>query len=339
MNDTGRQFGSAELGRRMDAFFKELLGLVSDTTDEAVHETRIESRRMRAALEAFRDIFPRRPFDSVYREVRQITRILGVPRESAVSMALIRDLTENRPADPSCLEYLHKRFASRLKKQEKQLRKKLGRIDPHRLRSRVEFLISKIDANEKRAASSSQPALFQMSESALEQGARVLEGLTSSIREFPAIRRFEQASDEELHTLRIAAKKARYVMEIYSSVWPGGLSDQIDKARKFQQAAGKYNDWSVLCRHFVDEVGRLNSPDSIGLAFEIGKLSSYVEMLKKDLKVRMRGALIEFQKNLSCLSYAHKSPCKLKINDLSRVTRKTRQKKSSPSKIAGQDVA
>jgi CHAD domain-containing protein len=339
MENNGREFGLAMLGRRVDAFFKELLALVSNTTDETVHQTRIESRRMRAALEAFRDRFPARPYDAVYREVRQITRILGAPRESAVSMSLIRELVENRSGDMSCLKYLDKRFAFRRKKQEKQLRKRLGRIDPHRLKSRLEFLISKMDASEGNSASAFQPTLFQMNESALEQAVRVLTSLTVSISEFPAIRRFEQASDEELHSLRIAAKKARYAMEIYSTIWPGGLSEHIEKARKFQQAAGKYNDWSVLPRHFDDEVKRLVSPDSVYLAFEIGKLSSYVEMRKTELRVNIRAALIEFQKSLSKLSCTSRTPAGSGMSALSRVTRKSRQKKSSAGKQTGDIVA
>jgi CHAD domain-containing protein len=339
MYHTCQEFGIAVLGRRVDAFFKVFFELVSNTTEEAVHQTRIESRRMRAALEAFRGMFPARPFESIYREVRQITRILGAPRESAVSISLIQELADSGSADASCLEYLGKRFASRLKKQEKQLRKRLGRVDPHRLRSRLEFLISIMDQSEGNTASPSQPTLFRMSESALEQGVRVLTDLTASISEFPATRRFDQASDEELHSLRIAAKKTRYAMELYDSIWPGGLSERTEKARNFQQAAGKYNDWSVLCRYFDDEVKRLKTKDSVFLAFGIGRLSSYVELRKKSLKIRMRETLVEFQKSLRGLFGAKKLRTELNMRALSRVTRKSQQRKSSAGKTNGQIVA
>jgi CHAD domain-containing protein len=339
MGKTAQEYGRAVLGYRVDAFFKELADLVSGMTDEAVHQTRVESRRMRAALEAFREMFPVRSFNSVYREVRRVTRILGRPRESAVCVALIRELEETRAAEPFCLEFLRKRFASKLKKEERQLHKRLERIDTQQLRSRIDSLISSINADEVRSSNPSQPSLFPMNESAVENSIRVLTGLAVPVHEYLAMRKFDLTSDEEIHSLRIAAKKIRYAMEIYSSIWPGGLSDRIKRARKFQQAAGKYNDWSVLCGRFEKEVQRLESAESVNLAYEIGKLSVHVGMRKRELKTKMRSALIEFKKSLRGISGANKLRPRSDLSALIPAVRRSQRKKSSNGKTARQGAA
>jgi CHAD domain-containing protein len=314
MKKGGPEFGVKVLRYRVDVFSKKVFRLVSDITDETIHETRVESRRMRAALEAFQERFPPRPFESAYRAVRRITNILGRPRETAVSLGLIRELAGSGEAEPFCLEYLDRRFAARLGKQEKRLHKELRRIDPLRLRSRLEFLLSIMEPasallrkhSDRQVSHPVQPTLFPMNESATEQAYRILTGLTKAIFEFRTTQRFNTASDTELHALRIAAKKSRYAMEIYTSIWPGGLADRIEKARRLQVAGGTHNDWSVLRLRFEDEIKRLDSPSSVALAFQIGRLAAYAEQRKTGIRATMRTALIEFQESLAGLSYTGK---------------------------------
>jgi len=357
MSRVEHEFALKVLRFRADVFSKKVIKLVSDITDETVHEARVESRRMRAALEAFREMFPSRPFDSVHRAVRQMTRLLGRPRETAVSLSLIRELTRSGAAEPFCLKYLHKRFASRLKKQEGWLHKRLRRIDPARLLSRLQCLLSEIEPNEhhvsarhaavsssahgrRRTSNRCQPTLFQMRESAVEHSHRVVTGLTAPISEFQT-QRFDNATDEEFHSLRIAAKRSRYAMEIFSSIWPGGLSNCIEKARRFQNAGGAYNDWSALCSRFEREIERLDSAASVHLAFQIGRLAAAAESRKASAKVSMRAALVEFQKSLAGLAYANRLKAASNLRTMivapsSRNTkRRSPQRKRSPANQRG----
>jgi CHAD domain-containing protein len=331
MVKTTKEFCQQVLRSRMDSFLKKLRSLESKMTGAGVHKTRVDSRRMRATLDAFQELFPPRPFGAVYREIRSVTRILGGPREIAVTLGLVRELEQNELTEDSCLKYLRKKFVARLKKQEKKLQRKLAGIDLPRLRSRLEFLISVIESDElhrvrqtgspalrvrrrRRISHSSQDTLFPMSESAVEHAARVFQKVAAPISEFRTDRQFKAASDEELHSLRISAKKVRYAMEIFSSAWRGGLKDCIEKARKLQEAGGKYNDWSVLCRCFNEEIKRLNSSESVHLAFQIGRLAALAELRKEDLKVDMREALMELQRGFDVLAGRDRTQLKLKFN-------------------------
>jgi len=317
MEKTDQEFGAEAFRFRADRLIRRLLELVSEATDESVHQTRVESRRTRSVLEAFQQMFPPRPFNSAYSKVRRITQILGEPRETAVSLRLLRELAQDGAAGRSCLKYLDKRLNSRLKKQEEQVRKKIRRIDPLRLSSRLEFLLSIMDSGEvprnaqpgnapspnpKRSHTSRpfQPALFQMRQSAAAQGFRIVAGYAKPILEYRTTQRFDSATDNELHSLRIEAKKARYAMEIYSSVWPGGLSRYLEKTRSFQDAAGLYHDWGVLRRYMDREVKRLSN-GSLRRAFEIGRLSESIELRRIGLREAMRPALLELQESVAGL--------------------------------------
>ena len=125
---------------------------------------------------------------------------------------------EPTTAECACLDYLQRRLFSKLKKQKARLEKKLKRIDPLRIRSKIDFLISIMEPGELK-----EPTLFPMRVTAAMRFCRILEGFAALFTKYRPTGQFDTATDADLHSLRIAAKKARYTMEIFSPVWPGGL--------------------------------------------------------------------------------------------------------------------
>lgn len=54
----------------------------SDGTDiEFVHDMRVASRRLRAAMDNFADCFEKEPFKKYYKQIRTITRTMGAVRD------------------------------------------------------------------------------------------------------------------------------------------------------------------------------------------------------------------------------------------------------------------
>jgi CHAD domain-containing protein len=307
MRKTDLAFASKTLHHRVDVFCRRLSKVVSGISDRAVHDTRVESRRMRAALEAFGALFPPNPLSLVLRDVRRITRLLGKPRETAVCIDLMHELEDQAKTEPSCRKVLDTRLSSRLKKQAIRLQKKIQRIDPIRIRSRLDFLLSVMepDATDGTDASRGHPVqqrlVFAGRESAVFQAARILSTAFSPVLRYHAEKFFDTATDEELHGLRIAAKKARYAMEIYSPIWPGGLEEHIATARRFQDAAGSYHDWGVLCQHLSKEAARLEPRNPPLLLSEIGRLAACTVSRQAGLRPILRDALLELQDQFAAL--------------------------------------
>lgn len=85
---------------------------VLDTGDiERVHDMRVATRRLRAALEVFEPCFPRKPYGRALREVKRVADGLGERRDRDVAIAALRGFNDQMPAaDRRGVESLIARF-------------------------------------------------------------------------------------------------------------------------------------------------------------------------------------------------------------------------------------
>src|SRR5436190_23426036 len=97
-------FSRQVIADRAASLFKELCSLQAKVREDSIHDTRVASRRMRAALEAFRDLYPARRWKALYERVKQITKVLGKTREAAVDLSLVRELADGDMAEHLCRE-------------------------------------------------------------------------------------------------------------------------------------------------------------------------------------------------------------------------------------------
>ena len=71
---------------------------VLDTGDiERVHDMRVATRRLRAALEVFEPCFPRKPYRKVLREVKALADGLGERRDRDVAIAALGGFNDQMP--------------------------------------------------------------------------------------------------------------------------------------------------------------------------------------------------------------------------------------------------
>jgi CHAD domain-containing protein len=223
-------------------------------------------------------------------------------------------------AERLCREFLAEKIQRKLRKQEKRMRRKLKTIDPRRLRSQVDFLLSGMEPREvldaalssppvpepargrRRAGqASARPTLLRRQENARGRAQRIFAELAKPILCFRPRYDFRRATDEQLHALRITAKKLRYAMEIFGPIWPGGLEDPIAQSRALQDAGGNYHDWCVLCESLRAEIRRLNQRETVHLAFQIGRLLAYAQDRSAELRKQILPALTALQATLRSL--------------------------------------
>ncbi len=73
------------------SYFQQMLSYkagAKDGTDIAfVHDMRVTSRRLRAAMDNFADCFPGKPFKKYYKKIKAITRTMGAVRDLDVLIA------------------------------------------------------------------------------------------------------------------------------------------------------------------------------------------------------------------------------------------------------------
>lgn len=72
---------------------------VLDTSDiERVHDMRVATRRLRAALEIFEPCFPANAFRGALDEVKRLADALGERRDRDVAIAMLRGFNDQMPA-------------------------------------------------------------------------------------------------------------------------------------------------------------------------------------------------------------------------------------------------
>lgn len=88
-------------------YFHEMMsykaGAREGTDIEFVHDMRVTSRRLRAAMDNFADCFPKKPFKKHYKKIKAITQTMGTVRDLDVLIARFQkeltNLTEVEQTD------------------------------------------------------------------------------------------------------------------------------------------------------------------------------------------------------------------------------------------------
>ena len=266
-------FSRQVIADRAASLFKELCSLQAKVREDSIHDTRVASRRMQTALEAFQDLFPARRWKALYDRVKQITRLLGKTREATVDLSLLQELAAGDMAENLCREYLQERFDRKLRKGLRRVKKKLRLIDAEALQAQMVSLVGELPATIESGGSTTrrpsarsrlprrdflQPDLFDLSTPPWERAFRVLGELASRILSFQAGDDFGRATDLQLHELRIAAKKLRYAMEIFADCFPPPFRGKLYPAvEAMQEILGDANDSHVASERLKEIVDLL----------------------------------------------------------------------------------
>jgi CHAD domain-containing protein len=83
---------------RADELVERSAGVLDMSDIERLHDMRVASRRLRAALEIFEPCFPRKPFRAALREVKAVADALGGRRDRDVAIVALEDLAAKMSA-------------------------------------------------------------------------------------------------------------------------------------------------------------------------------------------------------------------------------------------------
>lgn len=103
-----RKAAPKALVARFDAMMAHAEGTRDGTDPEALHDMRVASRRLRAALDAFGACYDSSAFSRVVRETKALTRALGAVRDEDVLLGSLETYTGSIPKDeqPALTRYI-----------------------------------------------------------------------------------------------------------------------------------------------------------------------------------------------------------------------------------------
>jgi len=224
----------------------------------AVHQMRVASRRLRAALALLQDHLPKKAFKDWAKLARRVTKSLGAARDADVQIAAVSAYLEHlRQRDDQAHQPGLERLRLRLTQKRRSLQKNV---------------LATMDRLEKSdGLGAMRQALLQMRVEATlgppaEGGAEALQRHARA----EILRRLEQmlayepfiASPnhvQELHAMRIEAKRLRYGMETFAPLFDGKLKWQIKLIKNLQTRLGDIHDsdvWIDLLPRFLEEERR-----------------------------------------------------------------------------------
>ncbi|MFN0135020.1 MAG: CHAD domain-containing protein [Phycisphaerae bacterium] len=212
---------------------------------EALHDMRVASRRLRAALRLFAEILPHRRAAKLSRRLRRLTRALGMPREWDVLRETLTHLRGRQRGDVEkiavehALEYIDAhRSISR-----KRMLRALDKIDLGRLTRGIRKLAAKVDAH-------------AVDEPEKHLAWRALEPLiAAALAEIDILRSSEDA--KRLHETRISVKRLRYAVELLEPAMPIGHGDLLARLKNLQELLGHHHDCAVLHELLLRMLGGL----------------------------------------------------------------------------------
>ncbi len=237
---------------QLDALIEQVHGVRENQDIEPVHQARVASRRMRAALRMFGDCFDAKTAGPWRKRIRKLTKGLGRARDLDVHITFLDGFLAG-------LGEQDRRHRPGVERLRLRLRQQRDAIQPKVIRTlealqKGNFLAEMAGELEKELFQLRHGGVSLQSPCAFERAAGHIhqrrEDVLSHERALS-----DPADVDGHHQMRIDAKRFRYTMEICDPVYEGQLGPVIKAIKKVQSLLGDIHDcdvWIVDVQEFMD---------------------------------------------------------------------------------------
>jgi CHAD domain-containing protein len=309
------------IGTHWAAVWKALPAVRAGNDPEAVHKVRVASRRLRAAMDVAVDCFPPKWYRPLHKTAKRITRALGDVRDRDVMLAaLARERESASGAERQAIDHLIAGLTRDRKRARRAMVAFLAKLDDKGVRKETKRRFPR--AKGSRAvvghAPGSRPRSAdqrgQPGDSAPHDEGPVAgrgsplppldpeASLATNARRVLAVRADalfgygpvipDAAASEALHDARIAAKRLRYTLELFRSVFGEEGERAIGRLRELQEELGELHDHDVRIALMMKELADL---DGAGKARATELRSGFEALLRRerDARATRHAAVVE----------------------------------------------
>jgi CHAD domain-containing protein len=240
---TLRALIEAALQADVDLLVRHEPVVLADEDPEGVHQARVGIRRTRAVLRTFRDLFETEWLAPLDGDLRALAQLLGAVRDADVLGVRLQRAVDTLPAvDGVAGQALVERLAA-------QRAADLAALLVHlRNPAHAEFLVDLVDAvGAPRYAPPGGAADHAdlLDRPARKVAARFAAKPWRKLRKEARRLHAGDATDEELHRLRIRAKRARYALEAVEPVMGKPARKLAGRIARLQDVLGDHHDTAV----------------------------------------------------------------------------------------------
>ena len=235
----------------LHALVAEMDGVRQAEDRECVHRMRVASRRLRSVLPLLAPALSRQTCVRWRKQLRRVTRVLGVVRDTDVQMACVQQfLYDSASAEERAgVERLLLRLEQRRQILQEPVVKALERFAARQLVKEMGEHLNQVV---------SQSASYGIDVPGRRVYRQTRTGILKRLNAFEAYASYVAQPEcvKELHAMRIAAKRLRYIMQALAPLYPEGLAESVQAARLCQTKLGNIHDsdvWidTLLC--FLEE--------------------------------------------------------------------------------------
>jgi len=202
--------------------------------DRAVHQARVTTRRLREAVPVLATGLPGNKAGKASRKIRRLTRALGTVRELDVTLLLLDELARSPQVPRSAVEDVRARVIQERGGRRKVMLERLERVNAAKLEKRLQSVGAALEE------ATTEPWRKALAARLLKR-ARALSAAMDDAGHVYA--------PERLHTVRIAAKKLRYGLELAADSAVKEAAPHVRTIKRAQDMLGKLHDLQVLQEH------------------------------------------------------------------------------------------
>jgi len=235
-----QRYAANALAQRLGQMREQIAPVRKANDIEAVHQMRVASRRLRAALAIFLDALPKGKAKRWRKQVRKVTSALGAARDADVQIDFVDKVLEQ--TDDHKLHAGLKRLKLRLSQRRDRMQSKVDAAMDELERS---ALFTTMPRDLHAINVEAQMAGVDEQSDALRRHARCV--IQRRLEELLAYEQFvnQPHMTEPLHEMRIAAKRLRYTMEVFAPVYAGQLDRPLKHIKRVQSQLGDLHDMDV----------------------------------------------------------------------------------------------
>jgi CHAD domain-containing protein len=198
---------------------------------EHVHQLRVATRRLAAALSIFKLCLDRQAHRRLRRAAKQLRRAAGAARDFDVQRSLLATRFERTGTPAAAVKLCDEEMKRRRQAIEHDLKHALRR-SASRLQNAIRAILAALDLE---PTGSTAPLANFVTVARTTLNKRLNQLIAAGRRDLHDL--------DNLHQLRIAAKRLRYAMEVFASCYPREFQHELySEVERLQEELGDIND-------------------------------------------------------------------------------------------------
>ncbi len=263
----------------------ERRGAALDFSDiEGVHQMRVATRRLRSALRDFLPLVKKRPLQSVRKKLKKIADALGAVRDQDVAILALEHLQSAAEIDQigePIKEGIEKMLEERRALRETARVNLIQTLDLDSLEKLQEDFTAALDKAVRKNKRTHVVSFNEAGRKAVASSLRELCDLGASV--------YKPFNVKKLHEMRIAAKRLRYAVELFTACWGERVAPFAAEIAEMQTFLGEVHD----CDVWIENLGRCLSDKGNGAANQnehpvaVWLLSKFVKSRTKNYRAAL----------------------------------------------------